>query len=423
MRAVAAVTWAVLLPMFTSAFWAGQGSQALAESRLREYSVYCEPNSGCEADASPAARRVAVSGTYAGKDRLSVSVYEYPEAQAQTPLPILTMSAQRGGIRWPRPYPTVEAFLRYSPDARMLLAYDDVGQVHIFELESTPPREVRTIDLGLSKERPSLQPVDMEWSPRGGRIAVISSFKIFHEGIVRVYEVATGRLKWERHCDLVEMGGEAWSPDGRMLAVTLISGDPHNPAYPPWASGNLVILDGESGTVLLQIDTGDLAGPVCMGPENTVVTAPLHLQPRGHDRWHREVAKVWDARTGSLVRRIVSPGRDIHDRLELSADGRVLLGYVGKEKSGFVWHYLEDANRVMDRVFQLFDYKTGRVIATSPNLAPEGFCGQGVWQLDPRVPAFRLGPQGRRVLVYWSNSGCAPSVFEVEGADPLLNFK
>jgi hypothetical protein len=305
------------------------------------------------------------------------------------------------------------------------MVYDVVGRVHIFALESTPPREVRTIDLGLSEERPSLQPVDMEWSPHGGRIAVIFSFKIFHEGIVRVYEVATGRLKWERHCDFVEVGGESWSPDGRMLAVTLVSGDPHNPAYPRWASTNLVILDGESGAVLLQIDTGDLAGPVCMGPENTVVTAPVHLQPRGQDRWHHEVAKVWDARTGSLVRRIVSPGRDIHDRLELSADGRVLLGYVAKEKSGFVWHYLEDANRAMDRVFQLFDYKTGRVIATSPNLAREGFCGQSaeVWQLDPRVPAFRLGPDGRRVLVYWPYSGCAPSVFEVEGVDPLLNFK
>jgi hypothetical protein len=307
----------------------------------------------------------------------------------------------------------------------MLLAYDDVGQVHIFELESTPPREVRTIDLGLSEERPSLQPVDMEWSPDGRRIAVIFSFKIFHEGILRVYEVATGRMKWEQHADLVEMGGEAWSPDGRMLAVTLISGQPGNPAYPPRAIRNLVILEGESGAVLLQIDTGDLAGPVCFGPDNAVVTAPLHLQPEGHDRWHHDVAKVWDARTGSLVRRIVSPGRDIHDRLELSADGRVLLGYVGKEKSGFVWHYLEDANRLMDRVFQLFDYKTGTVIATSPNLAPEGFCGQSAesWRLDPRVPAFRVGPKGRCVLVYWPNSGCAPSVFEIEGVDPLLNFK
>ena len=319
--------------------------------------------------------------------RYFLSVYSYRGFR----IPIITMSALAGAVHWgphqdhfapwgvgPR---VVEPFLRYRPDGRLLLSYDGAGLAHIF------------------------QPVDMEWSPDSSRVAVIFSSGIFHGGVVRVYDVATGKLQWERSFDFVEAGGEAWSPDGRRLALTLLTGQP-NTAYPPRDLANLLVLDSESGQTLLAIRTGDLAGPVCFAPDNAVLTAPVHFLPQGHDRWNHEVVKVWDATTGKLIRRIASPGRDIHDRLELSRDGKVLLGYVGREHSGFVLRYLEFTYEVLDRKFQLFDYKTGDVIATSPDLTKGCQAGYD-------APSFRMGPHGDRVLVYWPSSGCPPSVFEV----------
>jgi hypothetical protein len=278
--------------------------------------------------------------------------------------------------------------------------------VDIFSLGSANPGEVRTIDLGLSEDRPNFQPVDAEWSPDGKRMAVIFSFQIFHQGVVRVYDVATGKAEWERSIDFVEMGGEAWSPDGGRLAVTLLTGKP-NTAYRPRDTTNLLVLDANSGRVLLGIQTGDQAGPVCFAPDNAVLTAPAHFEPYGRDRWHHEKVSVWNAGTGKLVRTIASPGRDVHDELVLSRDGRVLLAYVGKERSGFSFRAMENTNDVLDRKFQLIDYKTGEILATSPDLSER--CSMG-WS----PPYFQMDGVGRRVLVYRPESPCPPSVFEME---------
>jgi hypothetical protein len=379
---------------------------------LREYQFDCRANEvSCEADVSPNQPEIATFGPapIPTARRFFVSTYDYRRPQA----PIATVSAQVRFIDWKvRPY-YAKTFLRYSPDGHSLFEYDTQGGLHVFELGGGRPDEARTIDLGLSGERPYFQPVDIQWAPDNRRVAVILSFRVFHQGVVRVYDVTTGALQWERSFNLVEMGGEAWSPDGRRLAVTLLSGAP-NTAYPERDIPNLLVLHADSGGTTLAIRTGDRAGPVCFAPGSEVLTAPLH----SHDRLDREKVKVWDATTGRLVRQIASPGRDIHDRLELSQDGRVLLGYVGKERIGFVLRYLEVVGQILDRKFELFDYKTGSVIATSPNLTRDGFCGNPteLWRLDPAVPFFRLSAHGDRVLVYWPNRPCSPSVFEVSRA-------
>lgn len=382
-----------------------------AEVTLREYRI--EPQTDGYAGLSPTAPEVAVFGpaSVPGSNRLLVTILDYRRQQE----PVATLSGQVRFIDWkvllPRP-----GFLRYSPGGHSLLVYDGESAIHVYQLDREQPREARMIDIGLSGERPYFRPVDIEWAPDNRHVAVVFSFEVFHLGVVRVYDVTNGQVQWERSFDLVEMGGEAWSPDGRKLAVTLLSGAPST-AYPKRDIPNLLELDGDSGRTLLSIKTGDRAGPVCFAPDNAILTAPLHFQPQGHDRWNHEKVKVWDATTGRLIRQIASPGRDIHDRLELSRDGKVLLGYVGKERSGFVLRYLEQANQVLDRKFELFDYKSGKVAATSSNLTEDGFCGNSreTWTLLPILPSFRLSAHGDRVLVYWPSRACAPSVFEVSG--------
>jgi WD40 repeat protein len=382
---------------------------------LREYPVQLNSDFAGYADVSPGAPEVVMVGpaSVPGNNRVFLSIYDYRVRRQ----PVATLSGRLRVIDWKvGPFGWV-VFLRFSPDGRSLLFYDGASGMHVYRLDRGQPTEARVIDLGLSGERPYFQPVDVEWAPDGRRVGVILSFKVFHQGVVRVYDVTTGALLWERSADLVEMGGEAWSPDGRELAVTLLSGNPAS-AYPPRDIPNLLILDGNSGRRLMGIRTGDFAGPVCFGPGNTVLTAPLHFEPRGRDPSHPDVVSVRDLATGRLLRKIASPGRDIHDGLQISQDGNVLLGYVGKEKSGFSLKALEYIDQVLDRRFQLFDFATGRVITTSPNLTSDGFCRQSteVWRLDSTIPCLRLAPDGRRVLVYWPMRACTPSVFEVSRA-------
>jgi len=415
----------VLTLALASATVARKASRAFAERPLREYPMKLREDMRGEADISPVASEIAryhwptLPAMQAERTqlplRISILDYRRPGAPLATMTTGMTPMFTRGNTQGP-----VETFLRYSADGRRLLAYDGAGIVHVFGLENPEPHEIRIITLGLSPERPNFQPVDMEWSPDSGRVAVLFSFRNFHEGVVRVYDAGTGERRWERSVNRVEMGREAWSPDGRKLAVTLLSGQGYNSTsvsyeIPARDMFNLVILDSTSGRLLQRIMTKDLAGPVCFGPDNSVLTAPLHAGPTNRNLFAPERVKVWDATSGKLVRKIASPGRDIHNQLAVSRNGKVLLGYVGKEKVGFVLHDLEVEAMVLDRRFQLFDYESGEVIATSPDLTKAGEgADQMPSRLDPVTPSLRLSPDGRRVLVYWPSRAYGPSVFELQ---------
>jgi hypothetical protein len=290
----------------------------------------------------------------------------------------------------------------------------------VLRVEGSGLRPLRSIDLELSPERPNFAPVDVVWCPDSRRAAVLFSYSIFHEGVVRVYDLFEARICWQRSFDLVQMGQAAWSPDGQRIAVTLLTGEPQT-AYPARDVPNLLVLSAASGQTLMAVRTYDLAGPVCFAAQDEVVTAPLHFLFKSYEPGQAEKAKVWDATTGKLRREIESRGRDIHasmefpsftsfgDHLELSRGGKILLAYVGKEKSGFRWRAMEVMLEVADRRFEIFDYASGKPIAISPELTKSG---SGCLN---HLPSFRLSPNGGRVLVYWPHSQCPPSVFEVAG--------
>jgi WD40 repeat protein len=163
----------------------------------------------------------------------------------------------------------------------------------------------------------------------------------------------------------------AWSPDGLRLALTLPSGPGGERMFrtfcPKRDTDNLLILESGSGRVLVRIKTGDIAGPVCFGPHEEVFTAPLHFYFRGSKG---EQVKVWNAQTGALERTIGFPGRDVHNVLALSPDGRVLVGYVGKEKFGYSWRAMEDVFETLDQRFAVWDAATGGLVAISQDVSP-----------------------------------------------------
>lgn len=372
-------------------------AKAKAASTFREFSL--DYSGGySSADLSPDGSRVAIhtflSPEGPARDPRDFSWgiqfwdYQRPEIAATWRLPRVSQPA------WDphNPLPITEDFVRYSSDGRFLLAFDGLSRLQLFKVGEAEAHVLRTVDLGLSRKRPTFVLVDLAWSPDGKQVAALFSWKSFHEGVVRVYSVESGQILWQSSADRVEIGGAAWSPDGQRLAVTLLSGE-EKTAYPPRDIENLLIVDGHSGRKIIGIRTGGAAGPVCFAPDNAVLTAPYHFRPRSRDPFHPERVKVWDATTGKLLRRISSPGRDIHNELLLSADGKVLLAFVGKEKSGFSLRGLEDVQEVIDQKFQLFEYKTGRLIATSPDLKESSM------MCINHAPAFRTDERGDRILV------------------------
>jgi hypothetical protein len=312
-----------------------------------------------------------------------------------------------------RPIVLWESFVRYSPDGHFLLAFEDRNHLDLLRLRGTDIEPLQRIDLDLSPERPTLAPVDLVSSPDNRHVAVLLSWEAFHEGLVRVYGLGSGKVSWERAFDRVEMAHAAWSPDGRRLAVTLLTGR-QNSAYPPRDIPNLLILDADSGYTLLSVNTGDQAGPVCFAPNNQVLTAPVHLEPRGHGPLDTEKVKVWDGSTGALIRQIGDRKRDIHNQLALSVNGSELVAYVGKEKSGVSLRALEYVAELVDQRFEVFDYKTGRATILSPDLrTAHSGCNQD-------TPSIRLSSKGDRILLYWPNRGCSAKVLELVATSSLL---
>lgn len=197
---------------------------------------------------------------------------------------------------------------------------------------------------------------------------------------------------------MTESNGLAWSLDGRKLAMTwspTIPGDPR-----PRGVRNLLVLDADSSETIMGIDTGDVAGPVAFGANYTILTAALNPDA---DTAKKDTIKIWDAATGKLLREIPNPPTGVHDRLECSADGTIVLGYIHL----FKYNKSSHDNDVIYQKFRLWDVSMGQVISTSPEILPVNLYG------DP--PNFKLSLRGDLVLVWRSsNSAPPPVVYELQ---------
>jgi WD40 repeat protein len=341
-----------------------------------------------------------------------------------------------GGAPGEHDFAPLRCFLNYAPDGSFLVVTDVSARLRsgvIFSLDDARAelrfiaaddlREFRRIDLDLSGYSQAYGPVQIQLSPAGDRLALALSplgggselvlpgdCQEFRGTEVRVYEVKTARLVWTATFSGARGEGVAWSPDGLKLALTLPStrGDRwFSTRCPQHEADNLLILESSSGRVLTSISTGDLPGPVCFGPHDEVFTAPIHFYVRGGKD---EQVRVWNAQTGMLARTIGLRGRAVHNQLALSRDGKVLVGYVGKEKFGF--SLLEDVQEILDQRFAVWDAATGGLIALSQDFIPRlsGRRGSGFQGLDLRM---HLAADGRSLLAEWDWAPAPLLLFEL----------
>jgi WD40 repeat protein len=291
-------------------------------------------------------------------------------------------------------------YLEYSRDGRRLALFDGAA-IHV--LDTISYRESQRIAVDAPQEtfqNDRWATEGFSLAPDGSRAAVATSSTIgANGGFVRVYDLTTGQVvrEWRLRDGVRYVTGVALSDDGALVAASWlpIARSSRPEAFIPVGAENVRVMEVKSGEKVAGMNTRYVAGPVLFGPGETLLTGSIN---KDRDGYALDTIKVWDARTGRLLREIANPRAGVHYELDLSRDGRLLLGYTGTEKpvENFV---LTDVQQ-----FQLWDFASGQSTATSPPFGPT------IPALHPRM---QLSPDGKSIVVWWDNGFAKPVVYQV----------
>lgn len=300
-------------------------------------------------------------------------------------------------------------YIEYTTDGRHLVILD-AGVIRV--LDAATYADVKSIAFEEPKGFEDPKGLDVVYhtgsgfslTPDGSRAAVAFSSSAGEGGVVRVYDLRNGEIvrEWRLRDGVLHVAGVALSPDGKRIAVSTLPVT-WSTAPEAFTTDNVRVMDVSSGETLVGVNTKYLAGSVLFGPEDTLLTASIAFN-------RTDPVKIWDARTGKLLREIANPGAGVHYRLDLSADGELLLGFTGTEKTkeNFV---VFDSQR-----FAIWDFATGRKVAASPNFPPTDRVRMYGLELGGEQPVIaaqlQLSPDKRFVVAWWHLRN-KPLVYEI----------
>lgn len=304
------------------------------------------------------------------------------------------------GDRWP----SDRRYLGYTEDGLRLVLLGS-NAIHVFDTSSY--RQLKQIVFDSPEEKfpdDGWATVGFSQGADGSRAAVaISSTIGGNGGFVRVYDLKTGQIvrEWRLRDNAQYVTGVALSPDGKRVAVSSLpvgrSSDPE--AFIPSGTDNVRVMDVKTGETLAGVNTHYVAGPVLFGPNDTLLTGSINDDRKGYSL---DAVKIWDAKSGKLLREITNPRTGVHYRLDLSSNRKLLLGYTGTEKP------VENFVNIDRQQFTIWDLASGKLLATSPEIVPV--------KNVTLPPLVQLSPDGKFVLVSWGNSSIppnAPVVYEI----------
>jgi hypothetical protein len=363
-----------------------------AAPKAQPYHVYqWSTSSGIEAaDFAPRGSRVAavVLGEPVGRDPRAplrstlLQIWDFRTGRLVLEKPLATT--------WSWTWPQSAGYVNGGKE----FAYCDGATVHIFETGQYG--EVRRIALGQPPGGTDRRFAIMRYaaSSDGGRFAVLLGQQQQDLGYggevsgvvaIRVYDSVSRKLvrEWSFTFKDVVPLGFALSPDGSKVGWTRVGESWSYRRRPPAKVENLQVLDVPTGKVL-GINTGRQEGELAFSSDDRLLSISWNsaLRSARHDG-----IKIWDAQTGKLLGVISSSPNGVHHRLAVSDDGRIVLGFVGRDKTN------ENFVDFDQQQFSLWDLQTRKLLFTSPLI-------HGVAQ-PVYGPKFRLSPDGRLVLVWW----------------------
>jgi WD40 repeat protein len=289
-------------------------------------------------------------------------------------------------------------YIRFAADGQRLV-YLDAQAIRIFSVPGYRLEAQIPFKWPAGRNPDGVIPWSLEGfsvTPDGSRAAVaITSAVGATGGFVRVYSLPSGSVirQWNLGSDAGAMSiyGAALSADGSRVAVswTLLNPSSDPERFIPSDVNNVRVMDVKTGGVIAGVSTNYYAGPVLFGPNDTLLTGSINPDRRGYKY---DSVKVWDIRTGKLLREITNPDVGVHYRLSLSPDGKLLIGYIGTEKAR------ENFVDINSERFEIWDFATGKVVAQSPKIPP-------LFKTAPHFgdfpPSLQLSPNGRYVLLSW----------------------
>jgi WD40 repeat protein len=291
--------------------------------------------------------------------------------------------------------------LTYIDDGKRLLYCDGLD---IRVLETAHFHEIARFPVGWMIERPSKRVVVIESavSNDGREFAALLGWETGKVGYtnelthfaVRIYDMDSGKVMREQTLTFERpavIPGFAMSQDGTKVAWTVWQ--PEREIQPD--TRNLYILDVATGQSA-DISTGRPEGEVAFAAKDRLLS--ISFNP-ALTEFQNDGINVWNTVTAKLSGLIPSTPNGVHHRLAVSSDGRIGLGYVGRDKSN------ENFIDFDKQQFRLWELNTGNVLFTSPLIEP-------VIQ-DDFGPMFQLSPDGHLVLVSWPNRDAPVLVYEL----------
>jgi WD40 repeat protein len=325
----------------------------------------------------------------------------------------------------------VAVALRFSADAHTLVISDGQGKLHLWR--TTDLADINSIDLGLtSKDFLDLQErynqemaqlseqlgrpiaprtprvMQIESSPSSPVIAVVIS--LGRAEMIRVFDLTSGKLlhSWSFMDAYRAARPLSWSQDGKRIAISLPS--TRGMKHPERTDlANLLIFDIASGQLTAKLEINEQ-----WDSDVWVAEAPAERRGRvlfaGNDlivstrrtsaTFFRPTLRVLDSRTGGTIRTISAEGTGVRDPIAASADGKVLLGFVGRVR------------KVMDRELFRRDVALDARICLWKMPAGELIFASEELPLIPNRASFRLNATGNWIIGF--DQGTKLLVFQLK---------
>jgi hypothetical protein len=162
-----------------------------------------------------------------------------------------------------------------------------------------------------------------------------------------------------------------WSPGGDSLAVLWYM--PPNPFYSagkfnrsqvnsPPIEPNIAIFDPKRGKEVTEFSTGEFDAQITFTADGAVIYSINHAKYLGYSRddWAKENLRVFDAKTGALMRTIKVPDTGVRNNFCLSPNGK-LIAAESTVDAHLPW-FIEQVSLSVEAGFVLLDTQTGRVL-------------------------------------------------------------